>query len=63
MIFMSEKDNIVDVAQVVEYLIEHGDERRKLVLYKGFRHGQILASPEFTRVVMAFKELDLMISG
>ncbi|KAJ3306008.1 hypothetical protein HDV03_000545 [Kappamyces sp. JEL0829] len=58
-IFLSEKDNIVETKEVLEYLLQHPHPTRKIVLYKAFRHGQILASPEFTRVVSAFKELTL----
>ena len=61
-IFMSEYDNIVQTDQVVDYLVENSHPFRKLVLFKAFRHGQIFFSPEFTMVIAAFKELDLMIA-
>ena len=56
-IFLSEKDNIVATGEVVDYLLENPSPTRRIVLYKAFRHGQILASPEFTRVIRAFKDV------
>jgi pimeloyl-ACP methyl ester carboxylesterase len=56
-IFLSEKDNIVATEQVVDYLLQNPSSKRKLILYKSFRHGQILASPEMTSVVQAIGSL------
>ena len=59
-IFLSEKDNIVATRQNVDYLLENSSPSRKIVLYKAFRHGQILASPEFTKVVQSFRSSNFL---
>ncbi|KAJ3319185.1 hypothetical protein HDV06_006625 [Boothiomyces sp. JEL0866] len=56
-IYLSEKDNIVDSPSVAEYLLENYDPSRQLVYIKAFRHGQILASPEVSRVVKEIEAL------
>jgi hypothetical protein len=56
-IFLSEKDNIVDTPVVARYLVKNSSPKRKIVVIKAFRHGQILASPEVSRVVMAIETL------
>jgi pimeloyl-ACP methyl ester carboxylesterase len=60
-IILSQKDNIVNSPNVVEYLMKNQDPTRQVILMKAFRHGQILASPEVGRVISAINELDSML--
>ena len=56
-IFLSEKDKIVETKSVVDYLCTRLDSTRKVVMFKSFPHGQILASPEVSEVVAAINTL------
>ncbi|KAI8900423.1 Alpha/Beta hydrolase protein [Globomyces pollinis-pini] len=56
-IYLSEKDNIVNTPNVLDYLVENPHPTRRLVLIKAFRHGQILASPEVGRIVSEVQRL------
>jgi pimeloyl-ACP methyl ester carboxylesterase len=58
-IFMSEMDNIVDTPVVANYLVKNACKSRQIIVIKAFRHGQILASPEVSRIVMAIENLSL----
>jgi pimeloyl-ACP methyl ester carboxylesterase len=56
-VFLSENDNIVESTNVADYLVSNPDSTRRIVMIKAFRHGQILASPEVSRVVGAIQKL------
>ena len=50
-VYLSEKDDIVNAPLVLDYLVKHSHPTRKIVYIENFTHGQIIASPRALGVI------------
>ncbi|EPZ32945.1 hypothetical protein O9G_005422 [Rozella allomycis CSF55] len=56
-IYLSEKDDIIDTPMILRYLKKNWNPSRKIVLVKAFHHGQIVASPELIKIISDIDDL------